>query len=179
MPTPTPPMAAWIDRLRLSKRGLRRTLSRDDRNAPRPRGRAIGSDGRRRAPPDPGSYGHRPPPAPTRPARHPERQRPNGGRGGSEPRHSDAGASTCAGGGVTLGRHQNLVLNPSKDEDATGALLLRQTQHDKQETTKTGFIHSTHYYRAGYEVLGIILLPLYLAVRGDDNPLNPPYQREV
>ena len=57
--------------------------------------------------------------------------------------------------------------------------MLRQTQHDKQETKKTVFTHSTHYYPAGHEVLGIILLSLYLAVRGDGNPLKPPYQREV
>ena len=57
--------------------------------------------------------------------------------------------------------------------------MLRQTQHDKQETTKTGFIHSSHYYPAGHGVLGIILLPLYLAVRGEGNPLNSPYQLEV
>ena len=57
--------------------------------------------------------------------------------------------------------------------------MLRQTQHDKQETTKTGFTHSSHYYPSEHEVLGIILLPLYLAVRGEGNPLNSPYQREV
>jgi len=57
--------------------------------------------------------------------------------------------------------------------------MLRQTQHDKQETTKTGFTHSSHYYPAEHEVLRRILLPLYLVVLGEGNPLNTPYQREV